>query len=197
MHTAAKSTHHYVKWIYTLLRTASLSSQPCILATRARLRNERDASSARMCLALVLFLALVCVTWALESNLCIRRSFDAVTQYARVYGQEHQPTAADCQAAVCGRLDTSYEGPPFLQRLSPQCRAQMEQYRSSHAKSAGRVMKAENKRGKCAKRPNSITPSNPVVIDGHNSAPFIMCTVPKVGCTNFRCVRLGVSTLRV
>ena len=95
-----------------------------------------------------------------------------------------------CEDAVCGalRIPTDLRL-TFTERLSDACKAQMDEYRLSNKTSRGEKLVAAqpgSKSKKCAADLGSANPNNPVVVQSGNAAPFMMCTIPKVACTNFR-----------
>jgi hypothetical protein len=96
-------------------------------------------------------------------------------------------SSSDCHTSICGSLDTGYATSTFLNRLSDTCRAQMETYRSPQAVAGGWLVRHDVPiASKCSTQRRSADPTNPVVIEVGYGSPFIICTIPKVGCTNFR-----------
>ena len=88
-----------------------------------------------------------------------------------------------CQP-VCGKLDRAAGEASFTEKLSERCRVAMGTYQATLPPETGLVNPAAW--GKCATKQGSSTGSNPVVVASRNTSPFIMCTVPKVACTNQR-----------
>ena len=129
---------------------------------------------------------------ALQSYKCVEEA---------MYGEWLQQNQR-CKKAVCGALQLpDASGPPesqsFLQRLSPQCQDVMKAYRrqdldarlglqfDEDADAGGQSVK-EGKRGPCPETRGATTPTNPVVVQADGVHSFVICTVPKSGCTNLR-----------
>lgn len=95
-----------------------------------------------------------------------------------------------CSDAVCGPLHDASLRIPFSERLSSQCRGLMDRYRPSQDAHAARLLRRHGHRmSKCAADAGSFgsaSANNPVVVQTDNVPPFMMCTIPKNGCTNFR-----------
>lgn len=95
-----------------------------------------------------------------------------------------------CEDAVCGPLRTPTDlRLTFTERLSGECKAQMDAYRMLNTTSRSDSLVAAQPGGqasKCAADLSAANPNNPVVVQSRNAAPFMMCTIPKVACTNFR-----------
>jgi hypothetical protein len=134
------------------------------------------AKLLHLCLIRVLIFQFIFVH-AVPSKTCViraRRTFKA-------------SSFSDCHRSICGSLDTGYATSTFLNRLSDTCRAQMKTYRSPQAVAGGWLVRHDvPTASKCSTQRQSAHPTNPVVIELGYGSPFIMCTIPKVGCTNFR-----------
>lgn len=129
-----------------------------------------------LCIASLLLSYTTPATAALNSNEC----FEKLRKGKPEVGQ-------GCHEALCGPLETAEAELPFLERLAPACRAQMEAYRDTSATQGTAILHA-NATGsrKCATSPLANRATNPVVIATPFTQPFVMCTIPKAGCTNFR-----------
>eukprot|EP00892_Ulva_mutabilis_P001655 jgi/Ulvmu1/11490/UM077_0039.1 len=125
-----------------------------------------------LCLGLSSWLFLLPVATCMSSHDCVLRL--------------HQSSAAERTARcvnkpICGNFPPNTVN--FRERLSPQCAALFDTYRSIWPQ-----------RGVTANRlaPNSCPfaaatqAHNPVVVSTNTTATFVMCTVPKVGSTNTR-----------
>lgn len=98
---------------------------------------------------------------------------------------------------LCGSLDTDNHHLEFMDRLSPSCQAVMSRYKaamSSLPAYLGPLARSDNlNRNKlfpsadtCSRFKQAGSATNPVVVELETSAPFVMCTVPKAGCTLLR-----------
>lgn len=126
---------------------------------------------------------------AMHSRQCIQTALD--TSNWRANG--------GCPHSSCGPLDipSSKESSSFLKRLSPQCQDVMLQYRRTdlqtplglqlgvNAGEVGRSMK-KGSAGPCPHYRGATTATNPVVVEAPGVHSFVICTVPKSGCTNLR-----------
>lgn len=135
---------------------------------------------------------------ALDSELCLARL------------QQGLSTPAPCHSPMCGQLHVDETRAPFLDRLSPSCRRVMEAYASepptqrflrtsdplqqqstSVAFGLRTLHTAEQSNTdtdfvKCSTTHAASFASNPVVVERPDTANFVVCTVPKAGCSLFR-----------
>ena len=93
-------------------------------------------------------------------------------------------------ASICGRLRLPPPSQSFRARLSPQCAAVMREFRAFGSPRSGLPPTTPGAPPppwrKCAASHAALEPTNPVVVQRPHVAPFVMCTVPKVACTNLR-----------
>jgi hypothetical protein len=102
-----------------------------------------------------------------------------------------------CRESVCEQLGTGQQT-SFLQNLSPACRNVMLEYRTADRSTFGFLMP---RKGKCMSLQHqgqvfrlgnarmsvaASRPTNPVVVEAPGIKNFVLCTVPKSGCTHFR-----------
>jgi Sulfotransferase family len=87
-----------------------------------------------------------------------------------------------CTKHVCGTVpETDMK---FHERLSPQCSALMDQYKSTWSRSGRSNQLSPHP---CTSSNKALGPHGPVLISSqHPIATFAMCTIPKIACTNFR-----------
>ena len=96
-----------------------------------------------------------------------------------------------CSDTVCGPLREASLRIPFSERLSPECQTVMRAYqpKGPDAAAARLLRRKWHRVSKCAAERGSFgsaSANNPVVVQSGNAPPFMMCNIPKVGCTNFR-----------
>lgn len=96
---------------------------------------------------------------------------------------------------LCGLLDTNNYSISFMDRLSPSCQSVMSRYKgrssSSIAVSPAHLANHTSHRlpppvHDCGQVRKASAATNPVVIETDDVAHFVMCTVPKAGCTLLR-----------
>jgi hypothetical protein len=109
----------------------------------------------------VLLLCRATVT-ALSSLKCLHQ-VESVAQHSLL--KRHEP--------VCGHLDTKHLRRTFEDRLSPQCRAVMAKYRCSNPDD-NLIRTDRTGTSRCATARQASQATNPIVVEGPNSAPFIM-----------------------
>jgi hypothetical protein len=139
-------------------------------------------NNVRRILATCVVLCLFHVGVAISSRSCKKIVSKAYEQY-NGKGACHMP--------ICGALDHEKLTMPFLQKLSPSCRAVMERYRVvPNAKVQHGFPQAPwasaPLRVHCATSRAAWFATNPVVVETPYTSSFIMCTVPKVACSSFR-----------
>eukprot|EP00892_Ulva_mutabilis_P004367 jgi/Ulvmu1/2301/UM013_0149.1 len=89
-----------------------------------------------------------------------------------------------CKAAnICGAIPESPLS--FSSRLSTQCAALFESYRSPWSK-LGMSNLVSNDAARPCDKATAFTPNNPVIVATNTTATFAVCTVPKSGCSNLR-----------
>ena len=147
------------------------------------------------------FQALCLPVNGLSSQQCL----SALQQAIQRYGEGN-----NCHRTMCGSLDTSSNLEEFSHRMSPQCQAKMFEYRrpepltspistpdgdapwrtSMLRSQLAKDLSSEDSRqpawDRCSTGFAGRFASNPVVVENHVSANFVMCTIPKAGCTLLR-----------
>eukprot|EP00892_Ulva_mutabilis_P010954 jgi/Ulvmu1/8230/UM041_0039.1 len=128
------------------------------------------------------------LTIATSSRLCL----DMV---ARLQRGVDNGSVTKCRP-ICGSLNTDNYNIPFMDRLSPTCQAVMSRYRgtgrrvSATAASPARFANQADQRisppDGCTQAYQASAATNPVVVETADAANFVMCTVPKAGCTLLR-----------
>lgn len=134
-------------------------------------------------------------TVALNSRECITKVKSLDSSTGRDVGE------LACPRSVCGPLDIPFNGTTageqqqqeqsFLKRLSPQCQDVMHTYRRADLETplglhTKRDEETGEHRGPCPDHRGATTPTNPVVVQAPGVQSFVICTVPKSGCTNLR-----------
>jgi hypothetical protein len=111
-----------------------------------------------------------------------------------------------CATPLCGALNVTQSETPFLKRLSPQCEAAMASYQvpaplprslSSYkqqfalpaAYAAANASEPASEQT-CLPLSYSMYPSSPIVVQSEGSEAFVMCTIPKAGCSLLRSLLL-------
>lgn len=122
---------------------------------------------------------------ALQSQECINKALSLGTEQKQ----------GRCPQPVCGALDIPETSESFLNRMSPQCQDVMKQYRrldvgtplGLHLDVNNETRKQKGGHsGPCPERRGATTPTNPVVVQAPGVRSFVICTVPKSGCTSLR-----------
>ena len=122
---------------------------------------------------------------ALPSRMC-RRLVERT-----VSAQANDPNR-QCEPAICGTLTDGASATTFSSRLSESCAVEMAQYRTVAANGEWLIKRIDGRQqdwrelSKCANGASAMQATNPVVINVRNLEPFMMCSVPKVACTNIR-----------
>jgi hypothetical protein len=121
----------------------------------------------------------------------------------------HNHKAGYCREPTCGKLQQDIQPERFLDRLGPSCTRSMMRYtpeipekglsqnavRSTqwmtmHGLTEASTLLLTNDRDddfvKCSDSFSSRLPTNPVVVQRSDSSSFVMCTVPKAGCSFLR-----------
>eukprot|EP00892_Ulva_mutabilis_P004683 jgi/Ulvmu1/2587/UM014_0038.1 len=131
-------------------------------------------------LALLLTLLCSCLERgaALSAHKC-RDALVTVTRQDKAYRKSNAP----CGDPICGEIPPSPLN--FTERLSPQCSALFDSYRSSWSRMhLSNTVKPGDRL--CSHSILARSPTNPVLMSAPNTATFLLCSVPKVGCTNLR-----------
>ena len=120
------------------------------------------------------------------------------------------PAARGCHEPMCGSLDKDNNLEGFLHRMSSNCKDKLLEYRKPEPLTSllsdpestswlkGMLRSQLEDRDSAVERKSTPTwqrcstsfearfASNPVVVENHVSANFVMCTIPKAGCTLLR-----------
>ena len=107
-------------------------------------------------------------------------------QCLSLVNQELDKGGMRCHDSPCGSLVAQEIGMTFTERLSDSCKAKMAEFRLGRKGDGRLIQKGPRYSMRCAARHGSANPTNPVVMQTENSAPFVICTIPKVACTNIR-----------
>lgn len=121
---------------------------------------------------------------AVPSRLCRRLA-------ERNTGAQQADRNRPCEPAVCGTLSDGASTTTFSSRLSESCAAEMSKYRTAPANGEWLVKRFPGSQdwrewSKCANGNSALQATNPVVINVRGLQPFMLCSVPKVACTNLR-----------
>ena len=120
--------------------------------------------------------------------------------------QRGVPAEAPCHSPVCGSLQADDTRTTFLGRLSPSCRRVMQSYAAEHPSqrylrtaaettsaayglrtlAADKQPRQDGDFVKCSSSGAAHYASNPVVVERPDTSNFVLCTVPKAGCSLFR-----------
>eukprot|EP00892_Ulva_mutabilis_P001468 jgi/Ulvmu1/11321/UM074_0036.1 len=114
---------------------------------------------------------------SLSSHDCKKAILQAMSKRRRV-----KRTACDAES-ICGRLPPSPL--PMSSRLSPRCTTVLSTYRSSWAELGLSNFVTKHSARPC-KLADASRARSPVVVSSNSTATFVLCTVPKAGCTNLR-----------
>lgn len=90
-----------------------------------------------------------------------------------------------CLEPSCGYLTGTFVSETFFESLSPTCQAIMQQFTArpqSELEGPGK--------GECTTYDAGSRPTSPVVVQTGVSPTFVMCTVPKAGCSQLRTLLL-------
>lgn len=111
---------------------------------------------------------------ALTSNECMR-AWPGFTQ--------------ECVAPTCGYLEGAFTTEGFADTLTPSCQAIVQ-----HFSAREHVMQwIPTRDSVCPTYEQASRPTNPVVVQTGVTPAFVMCTVPKAGCSQLRTLLLAMT----
>ena len=151
-------------------------STDCLVVSASNTRAD-DAGAGHLHMHMLLTVALLMCLQEYTSAMFGRRCRKVAAAHVR---RKYDPS--QCSKYMCGNVPKTEV--IFEERLSPQCSALMDEYKSTWSLNGlSNLMDTRP----CTSSRWAIRPTGPILVSNKEPiATFAMCTMPKVACTNFR-----------